>query len=170
MDAISFDYLKECVSLVGPCGTLVWNTRPSHHFAKAWQADKWNSIYSGKMAINTSTTRGYKVGQIAGKTVLAHRVVVALRDGGWPSGLVDHINLDKTDNRICNLRVVSPADNRINRGLEIRNTSGCTGVYWNRQRQVWHAQIRRNGKIRHLCFSSDLAVAIAARKAAEATL
>src|SRR5690606_38658862 len=114
MDSIPFEYLKECVNLVGPCGTLVWKTRPRHHFPEQWHADRWNNSNAGKVALNTATVRGYKVGQIAGKAVLAHRVVVALRDGGWPSGLVDHINRDKSDNRTCNLRVVSHADNRIN--------------------------------------------------------
>src|SRR3972149_11203760 len=59
---------------------------------------------------------------------------------------VDHINGDKLDNRKCNLRICNHQQNRFNNKLEIRNTSGYKGVYWNKRRQKWLARVEINDK------------------------
>lgn len=69
-----------------------------------------------------------------------HRIK-PLTHGEWPKGYIDHINRIKTDNRPCNLRDVSAQINRHNRGQDRRNTSGVTGVNWNKKLRKWHAQI-----------------------------
>ena len=164
---ISVSYLNECISLIGPCANLVWKKRPDHHFASKTYADRWNKAFEGKPALCTPSPRGYLVGMIRRTNLLAHRVVVALDTGEWPDGVVDHINRIKHDNRVKNLRVVDCVQNRRNRGLDIRNSSGVTGVYWNNQRKKWHAQITRNGKITHLVLTDDFQEAVMARKYAE---
>jgi hypothetical protein len=74
--------------------------------------------------------------------------------GDWPSGQIDHINGDRTDNRLCNLRAVSNAQNAQNkRGARSDNKAGVIGV-----RAVgnsWQARITTGGKTSYLgCYSS----------------
>lgn len=71
---------------------------------------------------------GYKTVGLGGKNYLEHRVVWFLAHGQWPKGEIDHINRDKHDNRIENLRVVSKSQNARNRGLMKSNRTGVTGV------------------------------------------
>ena len=62
---------------------------------------------------------------------------------------VDHINRDKTDNRIQNLRWVSDQLNKLNK-------PNIKGYYWDREKKKWRAKIEVNGKQIHLgCFKEE---------------
>lgn len=93
---------------------------------------------------------GYSQISIRKNLFLAHRVAWALHYGAWPSREVDHRNLDRTDNRISNLRLASSSQNKSNATKRARNKSGIKGVCWHRQRGKWHAQIQKNYKHRSL--------------------
>ena len=76
------------------------------------------------------------------KTRWMHRVILNV-----PKGVeVDHINHDKLDNRRCNIRPCSRAENARNHPLKRNNTSGFKGVYWNKVRKKWHSRIKVDGK------------------------
>lgn len=124
----------------------------------------------GKEAFHRINEAGYCPGQIDGKKVYAHQVVYALHSGHWPQGEVDHINRDKADNRPENLRVVSRSVNAQNKPRMSNNTSGHTGVYFNRRLQKWAAQIKFQGETRHLGTFADKADAYRVRKDAEYAL
>lgn len=83
-----------------------------------------------------------------------------------PSGEIDHINRNKTDNRIANLRSVSRSVNQQNNGLRADNKSGFVGVHWLSTKSRWRAVITLNGK-KHLLgsFASKEAAAEAYAKA-----
>jgi hypothetical protein len=74
-----------------------------------------------------------------------HRIVYLLENGYVPR-YVDHINGNRDDNRIENLRGASSHENIWNTGLTKRNTSGVKGVAWNPPTQNWRAQIKAAGK------------------------
>ena len=83
---------------------------------------------------------------------------------------IDHIDGDRTNNRIENLRLATKAENGWNRQhLDKRNSSGFTGVYWCIRDQKWRARIKVNGKNIHIGYFTNKQDAIAARRLAEAT-
>lgn len=76
------------------------------------------------------------------KFVRFHRIVMDAR----PGECVDHINRNKADNRKQNLRRCKRSENDRNRKLYRNNTSGVTGVFFDKQRKKWVASITLNGK------------------------
>lgn len=75
------------------------------------------------------TQRGYIKLEYKGQQIFAHRLAWLVTYGEWPSGPIDHINQDKADNRIDNLRIVNATQNGIN--IKARSkTSGVLGVYY----------------------------------------
>ena len=63
---------------------------------------------------------------------------------------VDHIDNNKQNNNIINLRFATLAQNQHNRLINTNNTSGNKGVRWNKRDMKWTAQITINGKQIHL--------------------
>ncbi len=59
---------------------------------------------------------------------------------------IDHINLDKLDNRILNLRLADSSKNSCNTGLRSDNTSGVKGVYYNNRDAAWFGRVTYKGK------------------------
>lgn len=64
--------------------------------------------------------------------------------GEWPERDIDHINRDGLDNRWSNLRLATKSQNMRNHGLFKTNTSGMTGVHWDRCAKKW--RVYRWGK------------------------
>lgn len=83
------------------------------------------------------------------------------------SEIVDHINMNKLDNRKCNLRIADKKINSINRGLQSNNKTGYKGVYHDRRYGTWNARVTVNRKTIHLGTFQTKEEAIAARKAGE---
>ena len=111
-------------------------------------------------------SRGYMHVSINRKTYLVHRLIWILCNGDIPDGLmIDHINRNKLDNRIENLRPVSRRLNSSNHGIKTR--SGYPGVWWYDRCKTWLVRIQVNKKTIYLGYYKDLDVAIAIRKNAE---
>ena len=85
-----------------------------------------------------------------------HRLVTHAKDGQQ----VDHINLDITDNRKCNLRIVTRSQNGMNRGVQSNNKTGVTGVTFYEPYDKWNSQIALNGKHINLGYFSDFEDAV----------
>lgn len=101
------------------------------------------------------TRYGYVMVTIKRRCYLAHRLAWFYEYGEWPTVSVDHINIDKTDNRIANLRLASGTQNNANTSLTCRNSSGYKGVTWHKQCGKWQAGIKVQGKTHHLGLFSD---------------
>jgi HNH endonuclease len=93
---------------------------------------------------------GYCTIMIDGKAYKAHRLAWLLHTGNWPKTQIDHINRVRDDNRIENLREATKSQNQINSGMYRNNKSGYRGVRFHKVRNKWVAEIRRNGRTRHL--------------------
>lgn len=101
---------------------------------------------------------GYRSLYIDGQYHLLHRLAWLYVYGEWPNGALDHMDCDKENNRIANLRIADATTNSQNkRGLQRNNTSGCTGVVLVKRAKgtMYQAQIRANGKTSYLgCFET----------------
>ena len=83
------------------------------------------------------------------------------------SEYVDHIKHKNNDNRKSQLRPCTNQQNNMNKGLQSNNTSGVTGVVWNKKRNKWSAQIHLNRKHIHLGDFIQFKDAVKARKKGE---
>jgi hypothetical protein len=91
-------------------------------------------------------------------TYQAHRIAWYLHTGQdpYPLGL-DHVNGERADNRINNLRLATPAQNAKNMRKREGTTSTYKGVSWHRKSGKWQAQIRVDGRSMYLgCHDSQL--------------
>lgn len=95
-----------------------------------------------------------------------HRIVMRAQPGQF----VDHINKDRSDNRKQNLRCCCRSENARNRGLYSTNTSGVTGVFYDRERGKWVASITYDHKRKLLGRFTSKDDAIKARLDKEAEL
>jgi len=155
--------LKSAVSYDPHSGKLTWLPRD---LSASVHNSRWNTRFAGKPAFSVPCTNGYMKGGFHGKTLLAHRVAWAVHYGKWPDQ-VDHINGDKTDNRLCNLREVTASENLRNCKKAKDNTSGHIGVYWEPLRRKWRADITTNRKTKCLGRFNCITAAMLVRKAAE---
>jgi len=152
---------------------------PIEELRRLFDYDPETGVVTRKVAVNNNKAKkgdfvtskdikGYLRVTISGKRVKLHRVCYALYHGHDPYPMqCDHVNHDRTDNRICNLRLVTNQENQKNRSKIKSNTSGVCGVCFHKTLKKWHAYIAANGKREHLGTFTNKADAIAARKAAE---
>jgi len=111
-------------------------------------------------------SKGYRRTGISGYVYATHRLVWFYMNGEWPLDQIDHINGDKMDNRIINLRLVSNLENSKNQRLRSTNTSGFNGVVWHKAGRKWHTSIWVGGKNIYLGLFSKFDDAVAARRKA----
>ena len=110
---------------------------------------------------------GYRKIKIKNVRYYAHRLVWLYYYGEWPDKSIDHIDGNKLNNRIENLRVVTHQENHKNRQRASNNTSGVTGVGVHTQTKKWRSRIRVDDELIHLGVFDNFEDAVAARKAAE---
>ena len=96
---------------------------------------------------------GYMVISINSKTYRVQRIVWIYMFGFIPDGFyIDHINGNKTDNRLSNLRLATNKQNQENRPAPANNTSGYRGVTWHKSYNKWMARICHDKKRINLGF------------------
>jgi hypothetical protein len=111
-------------------------------------------------------SNGYRQIRLDGGIYLSHRLAWLYVYGEWPDKEIDHVNGDKSDNRIANLRLATRTQNCCNVRRRRTNKSGTPGVSWFPQTQRWRARIvvdRREVSLGYFRSKQD---AIAARTAA----
>ena len=166
------ELLRKLLRYETETGKLFWRKRTVDMFRSGRQPAEnifaaWTSRWAGREAFISATGDGYKRGKIGAKPHKAHRVIWAIVHGAWPECEIDHINGDRSDNRIVNLRSVTRQENAKNQKVRSDNMSGVLGVSWNKRDKRWQPYIKANGKNKNLGSFRSKADAIAARKAAE---
>ena len=113
---------------------------------------------------------GYSVIRIDGQHYMSHKLAWLYVNGVFPD-MIDHINRDKWDNRIDNLRTTTPMLNSRNRKISSLNTSGTMGVYERKDTGYFEARIGSgSGTSIFLGRFKTYNEAVAARLGAEAVL
>lgn len=141
----------------------------------------WHDIFEyrdGLLIRKVKVANVSKVGEVAGrvdkfgyvilkyrqKAYRCHRVVWEMHNGAIPKGMyIDHINQNRSDNRIENLMLVSNKENSNNRSLSSRNKSGINGVSWCKRENRWLVQAREFGETVFICYKDTIEEAALAR-------
>lgn len=131
-----------------------------------WKVSLNSSIKIGSIA--GTKHQGYLDVKIYGKSYRVHRIIWLGIHGYFTENEIDHINKNGIDNRLCNLREVSRQCNVRNRGINKRNKSGITGVYYHRKK--WESKITINYKQKNIGTFTCFDEAVCHRLAAEQCL
>lgn len=132
-----------------PVGTV--SIPVGEHFALVDEADAELVTVHRWRAMESQSGRLYAYTVIGRKTVFMHRLILGTGDGFD----TDHRNRDGLDNRRCNLRPATRAQNVANTPKSKRRdgrawTSAYKGVCWNRDQRRWQASIRVDGRLKFL--------------------
>lgn len=113
-------------------------------------------IFTWRVATARKITVGDRAGTITVHNARAIRVKNILKyehhwaffymTGRFPKKQVDHINGDPSDNRFCNLRLVSASQNLFNTKIQKRNKTGVKGVWFDAPRQKYQVYVRINNR------------------------
>lgn len=157
MEELTQEKLKETLNYNPNTGIFTWKK----------QISKKSTI--GRVA-GSNRGDGYKGINLYNKSYYAHRLAWLYKYGYLPENDVDHINRNKSDNRIINLREVSRQCNLRNSSLNKNNTSGVSGVSFDKGSNSWKAQITVNKKRHIFCYDKDFSEAVCYRLAVEQCL
>jgi hypothetical protein len=107
------DLAREMFQYDALTGVLYWRKRPVEHFKNQHGCNIFNARYAGK-AVGTIDPDGYLMFTYRGRGFKVHRLIWLMETGEWPEGVIDHLDHDKTNNRMSNFRDVTKAANSKN--------------------------------------------------------
>lgn len=131
-----------------------------------WKEDRGRLAKKGDIA-GSRSDGGYIRIKVEGKLYMAHRLMWLAATGEMPLGQIDHINGVRTDNRLINLRDVTPSENCLNRAARVDSTSRVPGVAWHKKQQRWVARLQVEGERIQLGSFKRFSQAVNARRDAE---
>lgn len=152
------ELLHELLKYDQRTGVFTWRSRNNG-------TKTWNARYAGTRAGHLNA-QGYVRIAVFRQNYSAHRLAWLYVTGRWPSRDIDHANAIKSDNRFCNLREATAAQNIANCVLHKNNKSGVKGVCWCQQTSKWVAYITINKRRIRLGVFYDLDAARRARNEA----
>lgn len=159
-DVLDSEKLKTLVNYDHKSGEFTWLPRDVSRFECAAHSKTWNSRWAWKRA-GALRPDGYISICIEGKSYQAHRLAWLFVHGLMPEQQIDHINMNRSDNRIINLRDVHQSINQQNRYVRKKLSALPTGVcvFKRNLKRPYQAKIWKNGKTIHLGYfeTADLA-------------
>ena len=161
----SIDVLRQLLRYEPETGKLFWRPRGEEWFRTRVAMKIFDANFAGREAGGLDKD-GYIRIKLFQTRLVAHRVVWAVYHGSWPVGVLDHIDGNRTNNRVENLRDVTNAENLRNRHSS-RSSTGIRGVYPYGKSGKYVAYIGVAGGNRRLGCFGNIEDAVAARHAAE---
>jgi hypothetical protein len=128
-------------------GVFIWRVRSPDTFSETpvfspeHVANKWNSEFAGTVA-GFVNPKGYRIIKINRRAFKAARLAWLIMTDVMPTEQIDHRDLDRSNNRFCNLRPATPQQNVANRRALRSNLSGIKGIYRHKYRGKWTGQWR----------------------------
>ena len=118
-------------------------------------------------SVGTCNNHGHLICRVDYTIYYVHRLIWLHYHGKEPSDLIDHINGNTIDNRICNLREATFSGNSRNRKMSWSNKAGLKGAHYSSWEEKWRSSIKADGKSIHLgWFDTKEEAAAAYAKAA----
>lgn len=150
---VTAELLRKLVHYDPLSGLFVWKRRPIEMFKDLRTCEAWNGRYAGKPA---GGRYGDYIGlRINGRSHFAHRLAWLYVYGVWPGDEVDHLNGNRLDNAITNLRSANRKINAQNIRRRPANAEPLPlGVYLLKRRvpRPYSASIRIGGRTKHLGY------------------
>ena len=128
--SLSHERLKELVIYRAEDGSFVWN--------------KGRPGAGGGKPCGSLKPSGYVLIRLDGKFFRAHRLAWFYIHGEWPADEIDHINGNRSDNRICNLRVASRSRNSCNKPMRKDNQTGAKSVLYFKDWGAYYVRFNLN--------------------------
>ena len=111
-----------------------------------WSLKKNNFLLSRAGCLRNT---GYWAIRFNKKLYQEHNLVWLYFNGVMLPGNIDHINRNRIDNRISNLRIATRSQNNMNKTIQSNNTSGYTGVYKRKDTGKWTCYIGKDKKFKN---------------------
>ena len=162
--------IRQLLSYEPDTGCMYWKPRtpelcePTKANSAETVCSIFNARWAGQPALRRLDQVGYLGGRLLKKIVKTHRIAWAIHYGEWPE-VIDHINGNRADNRIVNLRSVTHKDNAINRVIGEAGNGSDVGLV-KTAAGSWAAWVRVENRYLQLGTFPTKAEAIAARNAA----
>lgn len=158
---ITQDFLRATFDYDAEKGRLIWKESTRGHKAGSIAGTLQKTKKDGEKYRQISIGIG-----TANVVTLEHRLIFLWHHGYLPKQ-VDHVNMEKTDNRIENLRASDASKNQMNTNVRNGTKSGLKGVHWDESRGTWMSRIKINGKHVFLGRFASKEEAYEARKQAQ---
>ena len=165
---ITYDDVSQLLKY-DPCsGALLWLPRPLGAFTSRRAHSTWTANYCGRPAGAVACADGYISIGVAGRFYKGHRLAWLLFFGCWSDEWLDHINGQRQDNRIANLREATPTINAQNiRWPRADSRTGLIGAFPCVGSRGYFSKIKVNGRQMYLGRFSNPEAAHAAYIAAK---
>lgn len=133
---LSQEYIKSIIEYDHLTGEFRWKNRPE-------KSKAFNTRWAGKLAGNIQ--HGYRIICIEYIYYRAHALAWCYMTGEWPPNDIDHIDMNRGNNRFNNIRKATSSQNKFNTTIRSDNTSGYKGVSLMKGK-YWRARIYVEGK------------------------
>lgn len=126
-------------------------------YCKEKTTNKSNKSIVGQ-EIGHLNASGYLITKINYKQYFVHKIIFLMHHGYMPK-VVDHIDRNKTNNSIKNLRAATISENQHNRDRSKNNTSGYKNISWCKRTNKWQVSVMANKKQIHFGRFDDIELA-----------